>query len=227
MEMAPPRLESGCKRLDESLGGGLPFGTIAHIYGPSGAGKSTLALQFAASAARRHLRVLYVDSDKSFSPVRLRLIAKDDFSIISPRILVASPSSFLEQNKLVSRLELLCVHDLKLVIFDTIVSLYRRELADSKENFRLNRILNKQLGVIADLASRKGIIAILVNQVRGDNGNPDGFSPVASSLISFWSHVTIRIKMAETKGYRNFKLSFTSSEEPNEFTLKLASRGFE
>jgi len=225
--MAVQSLESGCNRLDELLGGGLPFGTVAHIYGPSGAGKSTLALQFAVSAARRRFRVLYVDTDKAFSPLRLRLMAEDDFSDVARRILIASPSSFVEQNRLVSRLDLLCLRDVKLFVFDTIVSLYRRELGRSEENFRLNRLLNRQLGIIANLATKRSIIVLLINQVRGDDENPDGFTPVANSVVSFWSALTVRIKMAESKGYRDFKLFSRNSKEAKEFTLKLTSHGFE
>jgi circadian clock protein KaiC len=56
-------LASGIKALDQSLGGGLEFGTACLLVGPSGVGKSTLASIFvtAAAAKGKHAAIFLFD----------------------------------------------------------------------------------------------------------------------------------------------------------------------
>jgi circadian clock protein KaiC len=44
--MAPQKVKTGWKKLDDQLGGGLPKGSITTVSGPTGSGKSIFALQF-------------------------------------------------------------------------------------------------------------------------------------------------------------------------------------
>src|SRR5437764_4876016 len=66
-ETAPTmiRCSSGCKGLDDVLGGGLPVGHFYLIEGEPGTGKTTLALQFVAEGLKRGEKVLYVTLSES------------------------------------------------------------------------------------------------------------------------------------------------------------------
>jgi len=59
-----PPCSSGNKNLDELLGGGYRKGSAVLIAGPSGCGKTTIACTFAAGAARRGERTLYVSFEE-------------------------------------------------------------------------------------------------------------------------------------------------------------------
>lgn len=220
-------LKSSCIMLDDAMGGGLKEGDILQIFGPPGIGKTTIALQYAIDAARQKSRVLFIDADRTFSLVRLQQMTSMDFENISPLISVVSPDSFSEQEEVISQLRAICTGGIQLLIFDTIASLYRRELGNYGDNIILNRLLNRQLGMIAEVVKTSQLIAILVNQVRGDVEEPSGFCPVAHSIVSFWCTKSIQITKAESVGYREFKLTTRDASESKEFLLRLGSEGFQ
>jgi RecA/RadA recombinase len=222
-----PLLKSGCLALDEAMQGGLKDDDVVQVYGPSGVGKTTLALQYATSALRQGLRVLFFDTERAFSLARFQQLVSSDFDLLAPLLSIVSPSSFLEQAELIAQLGKLCPSNVHLLVFDTIVSLYRLELGEFEENIRLNRLLSRQLGEVAAFAKARKLAVVLINQVRGDAESPDGFSPVADSIVSFWSTARIRIAKAESMGYREFKIAGRSSTESKVFLAKLGNSGFE
>src|SRR5215469_14164162 len=73
METQPPapskseivRSPSGCRGLDDILGGGYPTGHVYLIEGEPGTGKTTLALQFVAEGLRKGEKTLYVTLSES------------------------------------------------------------------------------------------------------------------------------------------------------------------
>ena len=219
-------IPSGVASLDEALKGGIDGGEIFHIFGPGGVGKSTLALQFAINAARKENRVFYVNLEGKFPLLRLKQIALKQFSKISPLITVVSLGSFDEQSKFVSDLDSILSSDVKLIVFDTIVSQYRREYGPDTDNVMLNRKLNQQLGLIANAARSSNLAVIVVNQVRGSIDDEEGFLPVAESVTSYWSTYTLQITRAESKGYREFKLTKKEESEPTILMMNLHSSGF-
>ncbi len=62
------RLSTGIERLDKLLGGGIYRGSSLLVSGRPGTAKSTLAASFAAAAARRGERTLYVSFDEVEEP---------------------------------------------------------------------------------------------------------------------------------------------------------------
>lgn len=219
-------LKSGCQALDEALGGGLRARDIVQIYGPSGVGKTTLALQFSIMAAHQNYRVVFIDAENALSLIRLRQLASKDFDQIASLISIVSPSTFDEQNNLIKQLDTIISTRVRLLIIDTVVSLYRKKLGELEENIVLNRLLNRQLGVITSLTKTRPLTVILVNQVRGYDESPDGFLPVASSIISYWCTNNIQIKKSESMGYREFKLTKRNENQAKEFVAELGLSGF-
>src|SRR5690348_11765146 len=65
----PPAMHSptGCRGLDEVLGGGLPTGHVYLLEGEPGTGKTTLALQFVSEGLSRGESALYVTLSESRS----------------------------------------------------------------------------------------------------------------------------------------------------------------
>lgn len=221
-------ISSGVPVLDALLGGGLRSTETLQIYGPGGVGKTTLALQFSINVARKNLRVFYVYLEGKFPIVRLKQLVPEEFENIAPLITVVSPTNFNEQSLLVSRLESLLTPDVQLLVFDTIVSLYRKEFRQESDNLVLNRRLNQQFGVITNLARSRSFSVIVVNQVRGDISGENEFQPVAYSISSYWSNYSLQITRAKSKGYREFKFikDEGAAEEPETFALELQSTGF-
>lgn len=217
-------LQSGVISLDEVLGGGLGEGEVLQVFGPGGVGKTTLALQFSINAAQNGSRVIYVNSDGKFPILRLKQMITTGFDTVSPLISIVSPTSFIEQANLVSQLDSILTSDTKLIVFDTIVSHYRKEYGTN--NVMLNRKLNQQLGMIVSSARSSRFSVIIINQVRGDINEGNHFLPVAESVTSYWSTYTLQITRAESKGYREFKLLKEKNSEPIILMMSLQSSGF-
>ena len=70
-------LATGCPSLDALLDGGLERDAITLVFGEGGSGKTNLALQCARQAARKGLRIAYVDTE-GVSSVRLRQVFEGD-----------------------------------------------------------------------------------------------------------------------------------------------------
>jgi DNA repair protein RadB len=219
-------LRSGIISLDEVLEGGLADGEILHIFGPGGVGKTTLALQFSINAARKGNQVIYVNSEGKFPILRLKQMTTTDFDQVSPLISITSPKNFTEQTNFVSQLDAILSPDTKLLVFDTIVSHYRKEYGTDTSNVMLNRKLNQQFGLIVNAARSSPFSAIIINQVRGDIEDGNHFLPVAESVTSYWSTYTLQITRAESKGYREFKLVRDKDREPTILMMDLQSSGF-
>ncbi len=219
-------IPSGIPSLDEVMGGGIGAGEILQIFGPGGVGKTTLALQYTIKATQNGNRVFYVNLEGKFPLVRLKQMTSTEFSKISPLITIVSPGSFHEQSKFVSNLDSLLSPDVTLLVFDTIVSHYRKEYGSNTNNVMLNRKLNQQFGLVASAARSSNLSVIMVNQVRGDISNGDHFLPVAESVTSYWSTYSLQITRAESKGYREFKLTKGKESESTILVMSLQSSGF-
>jgi RecA/RadA recombinase len=217
---------SGIPILDDVLNGGIKLGEILQIVGPGGVGKTTLALQFSLDVARKGNRVLYVNSEGKFPILRLKQLAATAFPELSSLITVVSLKEFSDQIQLVKGLDKYLSPEVKLLVFDTIVSLYRKECGQSDDNILLNRMLNQQFGILANYLQSLSFAIIVINQVKGDFSGDENFQPVANQILSYWVDHSIQIARAESKGYRDFKMKKEKDSEPTTFTLELQELGF-
>ena len=190
-------VQTGCISLDKLLGGGFPAKTVSLIYGEAETGKTSLAVQCAVNCTRRGYKVLYIDSDGSFSYERLSQIAEYDFEKIAPNIIITRPTTFQEQTQAIDHLEKIITNKFGLIVVDTATSLYRVGPTTAKETYIANRELNRQLAVLTQIAKTVGVPVIVVSQVRSVPFR-DGFEtkPVATRVLNYWSDVIVDMKQA-------------------------------
>lgn len=211
-----PRIPTGSVMLDSFLEGGLPPGNIILIYGGAETGKTTLAIQCAVNAARMGRKTIFADSDNAFSPERLSQIAPGDLEDVSASIILIRPLSFMDQGVVIDQLEKYLTEKFILVAVDTITSLYRSELGDTKETFTLNRELNRQVATLAQIAKAHDISVLLTSQVRSVvEADMVEVAPVATRVLKFWSNFVISL---EATGERNMILARV--EKPKKRGLK-------
>ncbi|XP_045485028.1 DNA repair protein RAD51 homolog 3 isoform X2 [Pieris rapae] len=67
-------LETGIKRLDTILNGGIPIGFLTEVCGLAGSGKSQFCMQLAINSAKLSHSVIYIDTKGDFSAVRIQKI---------------------------------------------------------------------------------------------------------------------------------------------------------
>lgn len=195
MDLLQHTISTGCGSLDRYLEGGLPVGGISLVYGEAETGKTSLAIQCAVSCARMGYKTMFIDSDGAFHERRLSQIAYHDFDAVSPLIILVRPTTFKEQALAIDNLDKYVTKRFGLVVVDTITSLYRVELGAPKENFKLNRELNRQVACLAQIAKTREVATLIIGQVRSILvEGKDHVEPVATRALKFWSDVVVNIK---------------------------------
>jgi DNA repair protein RadB len=222
------RIATDCKAIDESLMGGLSVGSLTLVYGEAETGKTTLAIQCAANCAKRGFKTMFVDSESTFSSRRLSQIAADDFDVVSERIILVRPKDFHEQGAVVDQLTDYLNKSFKLVVFDTITSLYSLQIAETpSKTFALNRELNRQLAVLAQTAKVQKIAVLLTSQVHAVfNEVSSGVEPVGTRVLKFWSDTVLALKPAEDiKAIRATLEKANSTSSVITFDLRIEQKG--
>jgi len=188
-------IPSRCDPLDALLGGGFTVGEVIVVYGEARTGKTTLAIQTAVEAARRGSKVVYIDTDRSFTHQRFSQLAGEDTESVSERILLFFPETFPDQTSLIESIENYLTASTRLIVVDTITSLYRVSLGSAERTFSLNRELNRQLAYLSEVAIRRNLVALLTSQVHARLGFPFGrIEPVARRTLAHWPRTIIRLK---------------------------------
>jgi DNA repair protein RadB len=189
------KIPTGCHALDKMLEGGLTLGDITLVYGEAETGKTSLAIQCAVNTARIGYKAIFVDSDGTFSPVRLSQIASNGIKEVAPLITLVKPTNFQEQTLAIDRLDEYLTKTVGLVIVDTLTSLYRIELGEPKKTFTLNRELGRQVACLAQIAKTRKVAVLINSQVR--NVFSEGvvtMEPVATRVLKFWADMTLNLK---------------------------------
>jgi DNA repair protein RadB len=190
------KIPTDCRAVDEFLGGGLPNESITLIYGEAETGKTTLATQCAIKCAEQGYKTLYVDADQIFSAQRLSQLINTKPDEILEMVILVRPKDFREQATVVDQLSDYVGKNFKLVVFDTVTSLYRLRIAESpSKTFEFNRELNRQLAVLAQAARTQKIAVLLTSQVHSVlNDIPISTEPVATRVVKFWADTVIAMK---------------------------------
>jgi len=192
-------IPTGCGSLDKLLNGGLCPSDVTLVYGEAETGKTSLAIQCAVNATRLGCKAIFVDSDGTFSTRRLAQIASHDLNEVAPNITLVQPTTFQEQALAIDRLDEYLTPQVGLILVDTVTSLYRVEMNESKEKtFKLNRELGHQLACLAQIAKTRRVATLITSQVR--NVFLEGYvtvEPVATRVLRFWSDAVLNLKPAD------------------------------
>ena len=190
-------VKTGSVSLDKLLGGGFPTESVSLVYGEAETGKTSLAVQCAVTCARRGIKSLFIDTDGTFSYERLSQIAEYDYEKISPLMIIMRPTTFHEQSQSLDHLEKIITNKFGLIVVDTVTSLYRAELDDTKKTYAANRELNRQLAVLKQIAKTRNVAVLVISQVRSvPFGDSVKTKPVATRVLKYWSDVILDIRQS-------------------------------
>ncbi|MBI2971057.1 MAG: DNA repair and recombination protein RadB [Candidatus Aenigmarchaeota archaeon] len=184
--------------LDKLLGGGIERDAVTNIYGPAGSGKTNIALCAALRCARDRRKVLYIDTEGSFSLERFRQLGGDDDLL--GRIIFIEPHAWTEQHdKLLGIEDIVDKEQIDLIIVDSLVALYRLEL--DKENFSaINKQLATQYSVLSRITRKHKIPVIVTNHVYslGD----ERIELTSRTIAKYWSKALIELRKLEKPNHR-------------------------
>ncbi|MEM4152747.1 MAG: DNA repair and recombination protein RadB [Candidatus Pacearchaeota archaeon] len=199
------KISTGSKELDEWLNGGYETDIITTLYGPAGSGKSNLCMMAAASQAKLGKKVIYIDTEGSFSIDRLKQLAPLE---IIKNIFLLKVTNFHEQKEAFEKLLGLLKYNVSLIIVDSIVMLYRLALGEAtqeKNNEKIkaiNRSLLRQLRILNEIARKKQIPVIITDQVYSEFLSREDFEAgkekkvvmVGGDILRYWSKCIIELQ---------------------------------
>jgi DNA repair protein RadB len=190
------QITTGCKCIDNSIDGGISPETVTLIYGEPETGKTTLAMQCAFNCAVQGYKVLFVDCDNTFSAKRLSQISGERFDEVAERIILVKPKDFKEQTAVIDSIQDYAGKNVGLIIIDTFTSLYGAKVAEtSGKAFTVNRELNRQLAILAQMTKIRKIPVVITSQVRAVFTEQNaGVRPVATRVLKFWADTIIALK---------------------------------
>jgi DNA repair protein RadA len=169
------RISTGSKNLDELLDGGIETRAITELYGEYGTGKTqvchTLCVTVQQSKAEDNIsKALYIDTENTFRPERIASIAsarKIDPSVALENVIVAKAYNSSHQEVIIQESpNVINLHNIKIMIVDSIVSHYRAEyLGRSVLSERQQRI-NRLLHILLRIAETCKIAVVITNQIQ-------------------------------------------------------------
>ncbi len=222
------KLSTGCSNIDSLLKGGFSLNEISLVYGEASSGKTILAVQCAIEAARQKFKVLYVDSDQSFSAQRLESLPLNPASL--EQIIIFRPGDFQDQIVITEAFENLMTKTRTLLVIDSITGLYRASLGKRKETVAQNRELNRQLAYLADLSRRYPLVTILTGEVHSQPGPGEWIvEPVATRSLEHWSSTVARLRHTAKADVRELvleKLDGRTVQAPRAL-FRITSEGLE
>jgi DNA repair protein RadB len=188
-------IPTGCAPLDIPLGGGFRHGELTLVWGEAGTGKTTLMVQTAVQSARRNLKCLFIDADRSFTTQRIAQLAGSETAELSQFIVLFMPESFSQQAALIENLENYMSSRVGLIVFDTITGLYRVALRGREKTFVLNRELTRQLAYLDEFASIHQVPVVLTSQVHARlRPRRSDIEPVARRALFHFPKTILNLK---------------------------------
>jgi len=217
-------MTTGCSFID-NLMGRLETDVITTIYGPGGCGK-TLACIMVAKEVAKTGKVLYIDTEGSFSVERLKQVSGESFQQILDNFIFMKPTSFAEQRRVFDTLKETINDDIKLIVVDTIAMLYRLELGKNEEVYETNRELGRQISVLTEMARTKNIPVMVTNQVYSNLDNNGSVKMVGGDILVYGSKCLIEISKGHN-GKRKAALRKHRSQKEKEIEFTITQTGID
>ena len=126
-------IETGLKKLDQFLGGGIKEGLITDISGQNSTGKTQLAFQICINALKNGKEILFQDTTGEFRPERLLKmlkIRKLD-PVLLDKIKVGRITNSIQQLEYLSKIT---TNDFSLIIIDNITDLFSFEYSKKEQS---------------------------------------------------------------------------------------------
>jgi len=217
-------ISTGCKALDDLLGGGIETQAVTEFVGEFGAGKTQLChqlcvmVQLPYDKGGLNAKAVYIDTEGTFRPERIIQIAS--YRGLDPKqalknIIYARAYSSDHQMLLVDELkDLVPKENIKLIVVDSLISHFRAEYP-GRENLAVRQQkLNRHVHQLIKLADVYNLAVVVTNQVLanpeaffGDSTRPAGGHVVAHGC-------TYRIWLRKSKDGRRIAKIFDSPKHP-------------
>ncbi len=205
------KITTSSKALDSLFGGGIESNAITECYGQFGSGKSSLAHQLAVNVQLPKDKggaegiAVWLDTESTFRPERIKQIAENnglDANEILKGIRVVRCFNSDHQMLVAEKVEDLIKNDnlpVKILIVDSLMSLFRSDFSGRGQLSDRQQKLNKHMHTLLKLANTYSIAVYVTNQVMA---NPavffgDPTTPIGGHIVGHNS--TYRVYLRKGK----------------------------
>lgn len=200
------KISTGSKELDELLGGGVETQAITEFFGKFGSGKTQVGFQLAVNVQKPEGqgglggKVLFIDSEATFRPERIRQIAEAqgmDPDQVLRNIHVARAMNSDHQILLIEKAdELIKKENIKLIIVDSLTSQFRSDYVGRGALGERQQKLNRHIRALQRLADTYNLAVYITNQVM-DNpailfGDPT--TPIGGHVLAHQSTYRVYVR---------------------------------
>ena len=210
-------IETGLKKLDQLLGGGIKEGLITDISGQNSTGKSQLVYQICINVLKNGKEILFQDTTGEFRPERIMEmlnIRKLD-SLLLDKIKVWRITNSVQQLKYLSKIN---KNNFSLIIIDNVTDLFSFEYSKKEQSFEKHLMFMKYMQNLASIAINAKIPIIVTNIVR--SFNEQELENLEKS-ISMFTHIKIKLK----KNTNGFLCQVISPFINKKFQYRITSSG--
>ena len=183
-------IETGLKKLDQFLGGGIKEGLITDISGQNSTGKTQLVFQICINALKNGKEILFQDTTGEFRPERLvemLKIRKLD-PILLDKIKVGRITNSIQQLEFLSKI---VTNDFSLIIIDNATDLFSFEYSKKEQSFEKHLAFMKYMQNLASVAINTKIPIVVTNIIRSFNEHEQ---ENLEKSIGMFTHVKIKLK---------------------------------
>jgi DNA repair protein RadA len=230
------RITTGSKALDELIGGGIETQAITEAYGRFGSGKTQLGFQLCVNVqlpvdkGGLEGSAIFIDTEATFRPERIEQMAKakglDPTKVLS-NIKTLRVTSTSQQILAVEKLEeILPNENIKLIVVDSLTSLFRAEYIGRGALGERQQKLNAHVHKLQSLADRYNLAVYVTNQVM-DNpailfGDPT--TPIGGNVLAHAA--TTRLYIRKGKDNKRIVRLVDSPNMPEgECVIKITEEG--
>ncbi len=187
-------VSTGCRALDELLGGGFERGTVSQLYGPPAAGKTNVALSAAVGVAAAGGSALYIDTE-GLSVDRFRQLidstTDEPIEAVASRLIITDALDFDEQGEAV-RDAAEFAERVDLMVLDSATGFYRLNRAEDAKGGDSLRAVARQITQLLSLARKHDIAVVITNQVYSDP-DADRVRALGGHTLEHWTGVVLRL----------------------------------
>ena len=229
-------ISTGCKALDDLLGGGIETQAITEFVGEFGTGKTQICHQLAVMVQLPKEkgglggRAVYIDTEGTFRPERIIQIAK--YRGLEPKatlrnILYARSYNSDHLMLLVDKVfSFANDENVKLVIIDSLISHFRAEYLGRENLAPRQQKINFLIHKLQRLADIFNLAVVVTNQVMSQPdvffGNPS--RPAGGNVVAHGA--TYRIWLRKAKELRRIARIFDSPSHPEgEAVFRISDEG--
>lgn len=219
-------LTTGSVEIDKLLEGGIETGSITEVFGEFRTGKTQLchtlcvSCQMPISEGGAEGKAIYIDTEGSFRPERLRAIAERfglDPAVVLENVACARAHNSEHQMELLKVAAAIMSQDrYALLVVDSATALYRTDYTGRGELSERQMQMGQFLRQLTRLAEEFGVAVFITNQVVA---NPDGMSfakdatkPIGGNIIAHAS--TTRLRLRKGRGENRIMSVYDSPSLP-------------